>query len=1098
MIPGLQSALLSRKKYVEEASNVTIGSGAGSGRTDLNGLIASGSSKFALLQGGLDKSETGFTGLVNQGATCYLNSLLQTLFMVPEFRAAMYDWRYDPGLHGEPERCLTLQLQRLFARLQTSARAAVTTGALTKSFGWSSSDAFVQQDVQECMSVIFNYLQTQALADHISSCHEGRWMDYLRCLNCGNPRGREEAFRDLQLDVKGMSTLEESLRAFSQGEELEGVSCDACNGRHNHTKGLALISLPHILTLQLKRFDLDYTTFQRVKLNDRIAIPPFLDMRPFVRSDENDGGQGGDPSPLEYELLAVLCHVGSAMAGHYFAYIRDLEGDRWLNFNDASVTELSSERLHGVLCTTEPQEATPEDSKEAGPASAPASSQTASSSATKPHLASSNAYMLVYRRKRPENASTVDQARIPPDIVEQIAAENAEFHALRAEWEEERKWLNITVHHDGAGRGLRVHEDRTVADLTTEALEAFQAPSKTTGPSSPPSGLEGLPLDRVRLRLFDSLKNILMAPLGDPQSRLKDLPDDALRRPLRFEVRDEDGEFEEYLKDGLPLSVLLFDAQTKEFATPLPLAVPASGTVSDLRATACKKLRLDPGDLHLVHFAGSAEPHPLTDESQPLVDLGLSAGDTVHAEVAGEASSAGDEGKPEGASWPLVRYLDSLVHMITIYFTEPEDPAAAAPPVPPPAAAGPLAELLDKMAPHEVAAPSQRARRSVQVDVRNPLARLKEAIGQDLGLGLEEFKVRRTEGGIELKDLDLPVAAYGLEEGMAVHIKLGKPMVPGEWQFNVKLVPSVDAKVVPLGPHVLQEDLTVREIKVALHQALASTGGGESPVSPMPAPDHMRLRQAAGTGLPGGIKLGAVMPDDKRLCDIFGERIMDGKFIAIQPTAGDEHFTDEHMLLRVRCWSPQAQVLGPMDEVAVRRAAPTSELREVLLSSQLLPPTERGPPASEHLSVVKPFGYLLKDLANLPLLKWKPQPREDVPISEGTLRLKDGDLVVFKDSREEEVLSEEVLDKQKQAATGGLAGLSAPVEQGFVIYTEEQQREREAKLKVEEVERKQEADQRLAQIMEGLAKQRGETGGGAPSGTGGGHGGDVAGCTPVE
>ncbi|KAK7265151.1 hypothetical protein RJT34_32767 [Clitoria ternatea] len=36
------------------------------------------------------KKETGYVGLKNQGATCYMNSLLQTLYHIPYFRKAVY------------------------------------------------------------------------------------------------------------------------------------------------------------------------------------------------------------------------------------------------------------------------------------------------------------------------------------------------------------------------------------------------------------------------------------------------------------------------------------------------------------------------------------------------------------------------------------------------------------------------------------------------------------------------------------------------------------------------------------------------------------------------------------------------------------------------------------------------------------------------------------------------------------------------------------------------------------------------------------------------------------------------------------------------
>jgi hypothetical protein len=56
-----------------------------------------------------------FVGLVNQAMTCYLNSLLQALFMTPEFRNALYKWEFD----GKDEaKSIPYQLQKLFLNLQ--------------------------------------------------------------------------------------------------------------------------------------------------------------------------------------------------------------------------------------------------------------------------------------------------------------------------------------------------------------------------------------------------------------------------------------------------------------------------------------------------------------------------------------------------------------------------------------------------------------------------------------------------------------------------------------------------------------------------------------------------------------------------------------------------------------------------------------------------------------------------------------------------------------------------------------------------------------------------------------------------------------------
>ena len=64
------------------------------------------------------ESNGRFRGLSNQGATCYLNSLLQSLYMTPEFRAGLYEWTYDEAKDGPKEDCIPYQLQSLFGRMQ--------------------------------------------------------------------------------------------------------------------------------------------------------------------------------------------------------------------------------------------------------------------------------------------------------------------------------------------------------------------------------------------------------------------------------------------------------------------------------------------------------------------------------------------------------------------------------------------------------------------------------------------------------------------------------------------------------------------------------------------------------------------------------------------------------------------------------------------------------------------------------------------------------------------------------------------------------------------------------------------------------------------
>ena len=51
-----------------------------------------------------------------------MNSLLQTLYMTPEFRNGVLKWSYDEERDEKKDECITFQMQVLFVRLQLSSQ----------------------------------------------------------------------------------------------------------------------------------------------------------------------------------------------------------------------------------------------------------------------------------------------------------------------------------------------------------------------------------------------------------------------------------------------------------------------------------------------------------------------------------------------------------------------------------------------------------------------------------------------------------------------------------------------------------------------------------------------------------------------------------------------------------------------------------------------------------------------------------------------------------------------------------------------------------------------------------------------------------------
>jgi len=204
---------------------------------------------------------------------------------------------------ADPVKSLSLALQRVFVQLQTSPDPVSTTG-LTQSFGWDSYESFVQHDAQEFERVLLEGLENGmkeaektkvitdvpmtsptspmqvdtaspqvrlgegSLQEQLKRLFCGKMESYIRCVNVDYESRRGEEFWDLQLNVKGTKDLRASFEDLVAVEMMEGDNQYRAEGHglQDAEKGVAFLTFPPVLHLQLKRFEYDFNRDAIVKV----------------------------------------------------------------------------------------------------------------------------------------------------------------------------------------------------------------------------------------------------------------------------------------------------------------------------------------------------------------------------------------------------------------------------------------------------------------------------------------------------------------------------------------------------------------------------------------------------------------------------------------------------------------------------------------------------------------------------------------------------------------------------------------------------------------------------------------------------------------
>lgn len=335
--------------------------------------------------------KAGLAGLKNLGNTCYLNAVIQCL----RHTMILNNYLFGPKLQAvlmrnqETQSTDNIKIALLINYMTINSSLwdnnnAVLTPLIFKSMFGHIFDQFKgnnQHDAHECLVTILDVFHQvlsrtvkynitgeviNELDKHVKKAHEdwanhykkrhsaildifsGQLQSKIVCPNCQIISYKYDPFMALDLPLLNpipppspiSYTIYECLNNYVEPEQLTLTNlynCENCKNKSQAFRMHSIWTLPNVLIIKLSRFNYNFSdgNYHMNKIDDFIHYPIIdLDISKYISSPLND--------KTKYDLFSIICHRGSANHGHYYSYCLNSLKNKWYEFNDESVTEITN------------------------------------------------------------------------------------------------------------------------------------------------------------------------------------------------------------------------------------------------------------------------------------------------------------------------------------------------------------------------------------------------------------------------------------------------------------------------------------------------------------------------------------------------------------------------------------------------------------------------------------------------------------------------------------------------------------------------------------------------------------------------------------